>query len=74
MLMKKYSDETIYRIKVKGCLDNKWTNFFDGMKIECSKDETILYGPVKDQSALHGILNRIRDLNLVLISVDRLEE
>ncbi len=74
MQMKKYSDEAIYRIKVKGCLGRKWTNFFDGMKIECSKDETILYGTVKDRSALHGILNRIRDLNLVLISVDRLEE
>lgn len=72
--MRKYSNEAIYQIKVKGCLDNKWNNFFDRMEIECSKDKTILYGPVKDQSALHGILNRIRDLNLVLISMDRLEE
>ena len=62
-----------YRIKVKGCLDKKWKGWFEGMTITCKEGNTILTGPVPDQPALHGLFNRIRDLNLKLISVELLE-
>ncbi|MGD8537560.1 MAG: hypothetical protein PVI66_02455 [Candidatus Aminicenantes bacterium] len=55
-----------YRIKVKGILDQKWSEWFEGMTITYEEDATILEGPVIDQAALHGLLVRIRDLNLTL--------
>ena len=61
-----------YRIKLKGCLDHKWSDWFEQMKISTQDDETILTGPVVDQAALHGLLIRIRDLNLTLLSVERI--
>ena len=61
-----------YRIKLKGCLDHKWSDWFEQMKISTQDDETILTGPVADQAALHGLLIRIRDLNLTLLSVERI--
>ena len=62
-----------YRIKVKGRLDKKWAEWFEGMAISHEGGDSILTGPVSDQAALHGLLNRIRDLNLPLLSVDRIE-
>ena len=62
-----------YRIKLKGCLDPKWSDWFEQMAITTEGGETILTGSVADQSALHGILIRIRDLNLTLLSVERIE-
>ena len=62
-----------YRIKLKGRLDHKWSDWFEQMAISIEGDETILTGPVADQSALHGLLIRVRDLNLPLISVKRIE-
>ena len=61
-----------YRIRLKGCLDEKWSDWFEEMAIEAKGAETILTGPLADQAALHGLLNRIRDLNLTLLSVERL--
>ncbi len=58
------------RIKVEGHLDMKWKDGFEGMEISYEGDNTILSGIIKDESYLHGILNRIRDLNLKLISVN----
>ena len=58
------------RIKVEGHLDMKWKDWFEGMEISYEGDNTILSGIIKDESYLHGILNRIRDLNLKLISVN----
>lgn len=55
-----------YRIKVKGLLDEKWSDWFEGMTITYEENATILEGPIPDQAALHGILARIRDLNLTL--------
>jgi hypothetical protein len=55
-----------YRIKVRGLLDEKWSDWFEGMTITYEGDATILEGPIPDQTALHGILARIRDLNLTL--------
>ncbi|MDH4258405.1 MAG: hypothetical protein OEY25_01470 [Candidatus Aminicenantes bacterium] len=63
-----------YIIKVEGCLDKKWADWFEGMAMSCEGEVTVLEGPVKDQAALHGLLARVRDLNLILISVERVEQ
>ena len=70
---RKFHRSKNYRIKLKGCLDPKWSDWFDQMVISTEGGETILTGPVADQAALHGLLIRIRDLNLTLLSVERLE-
>ena len=62
-----------YRIKLKGCLDPKWSDWFEQMAISTEGGETILTGPVADQAALHGLLIRIRDLNLTLLAVERIQ-
>lgn len=62
------------KIKVEGRLDSKWQDWFEGMEISYEGDNTILTGTVLDESYLHGILNRIRDLNLKLISINPNEE
>jgi hypothetical protein len=70
---RKYHGSTAYRIILKGCLDPKWSDWFEQMAISTEGGETTLTGPVADQAALHGLLIRIRDLNLTLLSVERLE-
>ncbi len=61
-----------YEIKVQGHLDPCWSDWFAGMKLtHLAGDETLLSGSLPDQPALHGLLERIRDLNLTLISVSR---
>ena len=61
---------TIYEIRIRGRLDKDWVEWFDNMTLtHTSEGQTILTGPIPDQAALHGTLNRIRDLNLGLISV-----
>ena len=62
-----------YRIKLKGRLEPKWSDWFEQMVISTDGSETILTGPVIDQAALHGLLMRVRDLNLTLLSVERIE-
>jgi hypothetical protein len=62
-----------YTIKVEGCLDKKWADWFEGMEMNYEGEVTVLRGPVADQAALHGLLARVRDLNLVLLSVERIE-
>jgi hypothetical protein len=62
-----------YQIKVKGRLGRKWSDWFEGMVIESEDAMTTITGKVLDQSALHGLLVRIRDLGLPLICVKRLE-
>jgi hypothetical protein len=69
----KYHAPAHYRIKLKGRLDPKWSDWFEQMAISHEGCETILTGPVSDQAALHGLLIRIRDLNLTLLSVERLD-
>lgn len=65
-----------YQIRVQGRLDAHWSEWFDGMAIQLDKQETTLptttLTGVVDQSALHGILARIHDLNLKLLSVTQL--
>ncbi len=61
-----------YEIKLKGHLDQHWSEWFSGLKLtHLAGDETLLSGRLPDQASLHGLLERIRDLNLVLISVSR---
>ncbi|MBV9929078.1 MAG: hypothetical protein JOZ96_28970 [Acidobacteria bacterium] len=59
-----------YEIRVRGRLDERWGEFFDGMEIASGEEVTTISGVVADQSALHGLLERVRDSGLVLISVN----
>ncbi len=62
---------SVYRIRVRGHLSGQWSEWFDGMTITHEAGgESVLTGPV-DQSALHGLLAKVRDLGLVLVSVNR---
>ena len=63
-----------YRITIKGHLDSDWSDWFDGLTITLvDHGETILTGPIVDQTALHGVLIKIRDLGLPLLSLTRIE-
>ena len=60
----------IYQIRLKGHLGSQWTDWFDGLTIALEEDgDTLLTGPVADQAALHGLLKKVRDLGIALISV-----
>ena len=62
-----------YEIRIEGNLSNRWSDWFAGISItQAANNETILAGELKDQADLHGVLMKIRDLHLVLISVNRL--
>jgi len=64
--------QEFYQITVKGHLDNRWANWFEGLTITREDNgETLLTGPVVDQAALHGLLRKVRDLGLPLLSVTR---
>jgi hypothetical protein len=62
-----------YRIHLQGHLDHRWSDWFSGFKIEHTEGDTILIGVVADQSALHGILAKIRDLGLPILLVENLD-
>jgi hypothetical protein len=70
--MKTNQSPTSYQIRVKGHLDARHMRWFEGLDVSLHPNgETILSGPILDQAALHGILNRIRDLGLPLLLVKR---
>jgi hypothetical protein len=63
-----------YEIRLKGHLDSRWAAWFDGLTLTtCSDGTTTIHGLVVDQSALHGLLQKVRDVGLPLISVNRVE-
>jgi hypothetical protein len=68
----KHDEEAVYQIRVQGLLDEGWSDWLGGMTIVPQGDgETLLVGPIRDQAALHGLLNKIRDLGLLLLGVER---
>jgi hypothetical protein len=70
-----HRDRTLsYEIRVRGLLDFRWAAWFDGMHLRHDSDgTTVLQGDVVDQAALHGLLQRVRDVALPLVSVTALE-
>ena len=68
------SSATRYEIRIRGRLDPRWTAHFDGLSMRHEADgTTVLFGPVTDQAALHGLLSQIRDLALPLIAVTQVD-
>ncbi len=64
----------VYQIRIKGHLGRQWTDWFGGLTITLEDNgETLLTGPVVDQAALHGLLRKVRDLGVPLLSVSRVE-
>ena len=64
----------LYQIRIQGHLGAQWTEWFEGLTIALEDNgETLLTGPVLDQAALHGLLRKVRDLGLPLLSVIRLQ-
>jgi len=65
-----HNEPELYEIRIKGHLDDRWTNWFGGLTITLEDNgDTLLTGPVIDQAALHGLLKKVRDLGTPLISV-----
>jgi hypothetical protein len=68
------SQPMVYQIRIKGHLGGQWTDWFEGLTITLEDNgDTLLTGPVVDQAALHGLLRKVRDLGMPLISVNRVE-
>ena len=65
------SQPLVYEIRIKGHLDQQWTEWFEGLTITLEDNgDTLLTGHVVDQAALHGLLRKVRDLGMPLLSVD----
>jgi len=62
-----------YEIRVDDVLDARWAVWFDGLQVSGQGEETVICGLLADQPALHGLLTKVRDLGLCLISVRRLD-
>jgi hypothetical protein len=68
------SQPVVYQIRVKGHLGHEWTDWFEGLTITLEDNgDTLLTGPVVDQAALHGLLKKVRDLGMPLVSVSPVE-
>jgi hypothetical protein len=68
------SESIVYQIRLKGHLGRQWTDWFEGLNITLEENgDTLLTGPVIDQSTLFGLLRKVRDLGLPLLSVNRVE-
>lgn len=63
-----------YEIRVQGQIGQTWSRWFDGLTVEETEDgSTVLCGDLPDQAALHGLLNKVRDLGMTLLSVQRFD-
>jgi hypothetical protein len=67
-----YDQPGRYEIKVKGKLGDMWSEWFDDFEINVENDKTLLSGYVADQAALHGLINKIRDVGLTLLSIQQI--
>ena len=66
--------QMVYQIRVKGHLGPQWTDWFGGLAVAVDEDgDTLLTGPVVDQAALYGLLKKVRDLGMPLVSVNCVE-
>ena len=66
------SQPLVYQIRIEGHLGREWADWFDGLAITAlDNGETLLTGPVVDQAALHGLLKKVRDVGMPLLSVNR---
>jgi len=69
---REYDKPAVYEIVVKGKLDSRWTRWFADLQVSPQPNgNSLLTGPIADQSALYGVISRLRDLGLVLVSVHR---
>lgn len=65
----------IYQVRLKGQLDARWSGWFEGMVVTLTEDgDMLLTGPVADQAALHGLLRKVRDLGIPLVSVNEIQQ
>lgn len=64
-----------YEIRISGHIDQGWSDWFDGLTIIATEDgDTLLTGPIRDQAQLHGLLAKVRDLALPLVSVNPIQQ
>ena len=72
MIDKPPQNVAFYEIRLKGQLDSQWAMWFEGLTITLDENgDTLLSGPVADQAALHGLLKKVRDLGMPLVSVNQ---
>jgi len=67
------SHPVVYQIRITGQLGSRWADWFEGLTITLDGADTLITGPVVDQAALHGLLKRVRDLGMPLVSVSPVE-
>ena len=67
------SQPVAYQVRVTGQLGSRWADWFEGLTITVDGGDTLITGPVVDQAALHGVLKRVRDLGMPLVSVSPVE-
>ncbi len=73
--MTRHSDYAVYQIRLEGQLGPEWSGWFEGLDVILGENgEMVLSGPLPDQAALHGVLAKIRDMGMVLISVNRVKQ